>query len=351
VAEAATVPAAPPTPRLPPAAEQVLERGTLCHVAVGTSFGPHLTPMVFALDGGRLWVTTARRTAKAGAWRRDPRVAGMVRHGDEAVAFRGVVRTYDALDPLSWPAAVLGAPLLARAAARFSVKNARFFAGYAVDAGRVPLAWTPPGRVFAAIAVASGALLGREGSTWRVADAWGEWPAGTARSTSFAALPAARGLDLRVPASVRERLGDRGEGALAMQAGGRLTVLPVSWRRVGREGAFDAALPEALLELAGTGPTAPAALTVDRASRWRAAEMAGMLLRGTGHTFAVGATRRGRTGLRARLEAAAPGTDPAGMALLRLRPDRVVWWEGWTSGTVGRPGRDRKATARGRPMA
>ena len=77
-----------------------------------------------------------------------------------------------------------------------------------------------------------------------------------------------------------------------------------------------------------------AALTVDRASRWRAAEMAGMLLRGTGHTFAMGATRRGRTGLRARLEAAAPGADPAEMALVRLRPDRVVWWEGWTSGTI-----------------
>lgn len=319
----------------------MLERGVLCHLAVRTSFGPHLTPVVFALDGGRLWVTTARRTAKAVVWRRDPQVAGMVRHGDAAVSFRGVVRTYDALDPLSWPAALVGAPSIARATARFSLKNARFFAGYAVDAGRVPLAWTPPGRVFAAIGVTSGALLETDGRGWRAAEAWGEWPAGSGRSSSFGPLPPARGLDLRVPARIRDRVGDHGEGALAVEAAGRLTVLPAAWRRVGREGAFDAALPEALLELSGAGPSVPAALTVDRASRWRAADMAGMLLRGTGHTFAMDATRRGRAALRSRLEAAAPDADPAEMALVRLRPDRAVWWEGWDSGTV----RARRPTA------
>ncbi len=293
----------------------MFEQGVFAHLAVETPYGPHLTPVVFVLEGGRLWVSTSRRSVKAGAWRRDTRVSGLVAADGLAVSFRGRVRTYDALDPFSWPAVAAGGPGLVKAATRFSLKNARFFAGYAVDARRVPFAWSPPGRVFVRIEPVAGHVLEPHGPV----EGWGDWPAGRLRQLSTGEpLPAARGLDLRVPASVRREVGNRGRGALALVGGGDTTVLPASWTRVAREGGYRALVPTASLALARAGPQAPAALTVDRASTWRAAEMAGMLLQGRGEIF------RGEP---------APGGEE-GQAVVRLRPTRAVWWEGWRTGTV-----------------
>ena len=306
------------TARLPRAAGRVLQEGTLCYLAVATRHGPHLTPVVYALDGGRIWLTTSRTSVKARALRRDRGVAGLVRTGDLAVAFRGRARTYDALDPLSWSHAVVAGPRLMRAATRFSLRNARFFAGYAVDARRVTLAWTPPGRVFVGVEVTSGALL--DPVAGKVVSLWGQWGANPPRiryKRKYSALPARRGLDLRVPRSVRSAVGAAGEGALAMGEGDSI-VLPVRWRRIAREGSYEATLARAFLEVAGDsgseglGEKGCVALAVDRLSSWRAADMAGMLLQGPGDAF----------------------TLPDGLALMRIRPRRVVWWEGWSSGSV-----------------
>src|SRR5207247_6018863 len=118
--------------------------------------------------GSSLWITTSRSSVKARTWRRNDRVGGLVRDGDRAVSFAGRVVTYDLLEPESWPRSVLHAPGLTRAATAFTTKNARFFAGYAVDAYRVPLAWTPPGRVFAEIGLDRLVVLDRNGirRTW-----------------------------------------------------------------------------------------------------------------------------------------------------------------------------------------
>jgi len=282
--------------------------------------------VVFVLDGGRLWVTTARRSVKARAWRRDRTVAGLVANGDSAVSFRGGVATFDAFDPLSWPGAVAAGPRLVEAASRFSLKNARFFAGYAVDAGRVPLGWTPPGRLFAAIRPSEGCVLDQDGPA-----VWGGYgrPAGFA--ARFAPLPRARGLDLRVPAEVRSKAGTAGSGALALDTGGGISVVPVRWHRAGGTGSYEAVVERRTLELAGGGPRSPAALTVDHASRWRAADMAGMLLQGSAELFDPRRTRRGRAALLERLA----GRDD--LVLVRLKPHRVVWWQGWDSGSVTAP--------------
>jgi hypothetical protein len=207
-------------------------------------------------------------------------------------------------------------PRLVRAATRFSLKNARFFAGYAVDAGRVPLAWTPPGRVFVGIEVTAGALLDLVGGTAAV---WGEWnsEAEVVEKRPSPHDKLRRPLDLRVPRSVRSIVGNKGDGALAL-VHGPTVVVPVRWRRVAGEGMYEATLPQAFLELAGPtsrgrpGDTSTAALTVDRLATWRAAEMAGMLLQGEA---AVTSARSDQT-------------------IVRLRPHRVVWWRGWSSGTV-----------------
>jgi hypothetical protein len=318
--------------RLPTLARRALEEGVLCYIAVWTLKGPHLTPVVFVLDAGRLWLTTARGSVKARAWRRDAEIAGLVVSGGVGVSFRGRVRTYDALEPLSWPAATIGAPMLARAATRFSLKNARFFAGYALDARHVPLAWTPPGRVFARVQPVAGMVL-RSGS----ATTWGGWTARPMHSgRAYRPLPRSRGLDLRVPSDVREAIGGRGSGALAVSSGARLSVLPAAWRRAGGEGAYEVAVPTAALASAGADDGAPAAIAVDRASTWRAAQMVGMSLAGPADVFVPEAVGRGRRAQLARLAEITTDVAPEELSLLRLRPERVVWWRGWASGTVSR---------------
>jgi hypothetical protein len=258
-------------------------------------------------------------------------VAGLIAVGDRAVAFRGSVRIFDALDPFTWPAATLEAPRLVGAAARFAAKNSRFFAGYAVDARRVPLDWTPPGRVFVEIRMAAGRLIEDD----EIVEGWGEWEVGASFRVRSDPPHRGRGIDLRVPTAIRRSVGRAGQGALALdtRAGG-LTVLPALWRRVAGEGAYDVIVGRPVLELAGNpdgGRLPRASLTVDDAPGWRASAMSGMLLQGPAEAFALPETIRGRKELRKRLG------QRTGAALVRLRPVQAVWWHGWDSATARAP--------------
>ena len=315
---------------LPDAAERILRHGRLCYLAAASPLGPHVTPVVFAYHSGRLWGTTARRTVKARTWRRDPQASGLVRAGPLALTFRGPVTTYDALDPATWGSTIRSAPSVARASARFTLKNAPFFAGYAVDARRVPLSWTPPGRVLFSVEIEHGTLL--EPDAGRIVERWGRWGA---RATSREDFQPAKGRipDGEVPDDVREAVGTVGDGVLALQGSGGPAVLPVRWARVPGDGAFYAVLPRRFLALAGAG-VERAGLVVDRASRWRAADMTGLLLRGPAEGYVLSRVRSGRDTLVRRARRA--GSLPEEPAAVRLRPDVLVWWKGWASGTVSR---------------
>jgi hypothetical protein len=311
---------------IPEDARRVLAEGVLCYTAAPGPDAPHVTPMVFALEEDRLWATTARGSRKVRLWRERPDGAGLVRAGDRAVTFHGRVDLYDLLDPSTWARSVLRSPLLTRAALRFSRKNARFFAGYARDAYRVPLGWTPPGRVFLSLAIESGALLDLSRGT--VLATWGSIERGLTSAGSFRRLPFGPAADADLPDDVREALGSEGKGALAVGSG-RATVLPARWRRSEDEGAYYAVVPAAFLELADATDRAPAALVLDHASRWRASRMLGIQLRGEARVFLPDRLRSGRASLVER-----SGADD-GEAVIRLRPDRVVWWRGWATGSLG----------------
>jgi nitroimidazol reductase NimA-like FMN-containing flavoprotein (pyridoxamine 5'-phosphate oxidase superfamily) len=309
----------------------VLERGTLCYLGAPSPLGPHVTPVVFILERGRLWGTTSRGTTKARRWRSQPFAGGLVRVDRRAVVFRGTVTLYDALRPRTWPVSVVRAPLLALASMRFSRKNARFFAGYARDVARVPLAWSPPARVIFSVGLEDGALL----EDGRLLERWGSWAEGAPDRDDGPATPGARSGGEHVgaldegdlPEDLRGLLGSRGDGALGLAGGRGPVVLPAAWVRNDR--GFDAILDRDVLALAEANPRTRAGLVVDRASRWRAAEMSGVLLRGEAEirTDAAGAER---------------GTSVLANELLphpvavRLRPDSAVWWRGWASGSVGR---------------
>lgn len=312
---------------LPMPVRRLLERGAFCHVAAITPAGPHVTPMVFAVAGGRVWVTTSRGSVKARAWRSDPRVAGMVRAGREAVMFTGTATMHDALDPDSWGRSLRNGPLLALAAVKFTRKNTRFFAGYAVDAPRVPLAWTPPGRVFVELAVDRTALLD-EASRQRT---WGDWPIGAASLERFRALRSGAAPLAPLPPDVREALGDGGDGVLAVEGSDGPVALPASWVVDGA--ALYAVLSAETFASAGvTTPKPAAALGVDHPSSWRARHMVGAMARGDAEIYELGALTSGERS--AREIARKAGLDDPGAVLVRLRPRRYVWWRGWTSGTV-----------------
>jgi hypothetical protein len=300
----------------------VLDDGSFCAVATTTPDGPHCTPLVFASSGGRLWLTTSRGSVKARTWKRDPSVAGLVRHGELAVTFTGTVKTYDALDRRTWGSAVAGATSIARAAASFSRKNARFFAGYAFDARQVPFAWTPPGRVFVGVDLDRTALLDADG----VQEGRGRW-AGEAGSRGT--FRRTRGADplLGLPPGVVDQVGHEGDGALTLTGARGRVVLPVRWRA--EDHALYAALPAETLALADAPADAPAALTIDRSSVWRARDMVGAMIQGEAACYVDGEVGSGAKTMRTIAADLAQGAD----ALVRITPARVVWWEGWSSGS------------------
>ena len=306
------------------AVQEVLEKGPFCAVASTTPRGPHCTPLVFAYSGGRVWLTTSRRSVKARAWKLDPAVAGLVRFGELSVTFTGTRRAYDALDRSTWGAAVAGATSIARASTGFSKKNAKFFAGYALDARQVPFAWTPPGRVFVGIDLERTALLGEDG----VQEGRGRWGG---ESVSHKTFRSSKGSDDplgSLPSDVRGRLGTEGDASLTVTGARGLVVVPARWRVEG--GALYAALPAGTLALASAGPDAPVALTVDRASEWRARDMVGAMAQGTASIFVLDDLGSGAKTARA----LATSIDPEAGALVRIVPERLVWWKGWASGSL-----------------
>ena len=306
------------------AVRQVLDEGVFCSVTTSTPRGPHCTPLVFAFSGGRVWLTTSRGSVKARAWRADPTMAGLVRHGDLAVSFTGRVHTYDLLDRGTWGASVAGAPAIARASVRFSKKNARFFAGYAVDARQVPFAWTPPGRVFVAIDVERTALLDAR----RVAEGKGRWGGDVVSHRTFRASKQGTDPLAPLPPEVAEPLGREGAGTMAVLGAHGPVALPVRWRAEGA--ALYAALPEESLSLVDAGPDAPVALTVDLPSAWRARDMVGAMVQGSGAFHVLDQLGRGATSARS----LARNVDPDAGALVRIGAERLVWWSGWSSGNA-----------------
>jgi hypothetical protein len=309
------------------AVREVLERGAFCSVAAVTPDGPHCTPLVFAQSGGRVWLTTSRRSVKARSWRADPSVAGLVRHGDLAVTFTGSVKTYDALDKRTWGAAVAGATSIARATGTFSRKNARFFAGYAFDARQVPFAWTPPGRVFVGVDLERTALLDEQG----VQEGRGRWGGEVASHPTFRRTNAGHDPFAALPHGVASAVGREGDGALAVAAERGPVVLPVRWRA--DERALYAALPTETLALAGAGPDASVALAIDSPSVWRARDMVGAMLQGAGSCYVDGEVGSGAKSVRQLIDSLVPSAG----ALVRIEPRRVVWWEGWSGGSARLP--------------
>ena len=189
----------------------------------------------------------------------------------------------------------------------------------------MPLAWTPPGRVFAELRIErSATVVGDE-----IASAWGPWDDSTDGVERFRVSRTGSGPFDAIESRIREDLGPAGVGALAVSTEDGPVVLPAAWVLDG-PGVY-AVLPAGALSLAGSGPVVPAALCIDRPSSWRAREMVGAMVRGRGRIAVPDALESGERSVQ-RL-ARAVGMDPTSAAVVGLDADRVVWWRGWDSGT------------------
>jgi len=87
-----------------PEVARVLGRASLAYLAVETSRGPHVTPLLFAATPDRLWFGIGRGTLKARAVAKRPAVGVVVPGENASVAIRGEATLVDRLSapPPSW---------------------------------------------------------------------------------------------------------------------------------------------------------------------------------------------------------------------------------------------------------
>ena len=305
------------------AVQQVLDDGPFCAVATATPRGPHCTPLVFAYFGRP---DMAHHVAWLGE---DPCVEGRPERV-RARALRGPGRDlhrHRARPTTRWTAAPgarrwraprrsPGPPL--RSARRTPGSSP----GYAFDARQVPLAWTPPGRVFVGIDLDRTALLDEDG----VQEGRGRWGGEAVVARDLPAREAG-------PRPARRAARRHGGLARAQRRGcarrsralaGRWS-LPVRWLAE-PSALMYAALPAETLALAGAGPDAPVALTIDQASEWRARDMAGAMVQGEGRLPRARCAGLGCQDRQGDRRGTAPGRRTRSCASRRTR---LVWWKGW----------------------
>jgi hypothetical protein len=253
---------------------RVLATAEHVYVAVRARSGPHVTPELFTVSGGRILCVTAASTLKAKILRRRPLASIAAVSDDRLLTALGTV---EVLDPAS-PTTALAAPALAAqaplAVARFLRDNAAELAGAAVQAvtgqlGR-PL---PPRRVVLAITLTAATLV--DGDTVTVDDGWDPPSADVvAEDTDDSDVP-----DLSALSADLRDLAVSGSAVVGWtRLDGTPLALPATWdadRSV-------ATVPTSLFRSSGGAVTSQACVTFDRWTGYGPSGKQGLMLRGVG---------------------------------------------------------------------
>jgi hypothetical protein len=233
---------------------------------------PILTPMAFWWDGQHVWFSTSGDSLKARSLRRDGACAMYVPPLDEdgtGIVLRGTARVFHPGDPVGL---AIHSGLLATAQAALMVKNATSMMGYLVDAARVPSRFQPHNRVLVRVTVDERSEVEQP-------------PVGPGIAP---ALPT------EVPPELRRTLSGRRRIVLATQVDGGVGLLPAVWGA-----GYSLTLPAGAAIAQGTHVNA----VIDHDPGFRPTEVAGIALSGT--------------------------VAPAGPSI-KLVPDKVRWWSGFT---------------------
>jgi hypothetical protein len=114
-----------------PEVARVLSSAGVAFLAVETSSGPHVTPLLYAASHDRIWFGIARGTLKARVLSKNPAVGVVVPGADASVSLRGEATLLDRLPPA--PSELIRAPFALPA---FAFHNAREMAAFALDTVR-----------------------------------------------------------------------------------------------------------------------------------------------------------------------------------------------------------------------
>ena len=123
--------------RLTREASAILGKTSIGMLALRSGRLPLVNPAVFSFAGGSVWMTTSRYAAKTIIAKRDPRAAFLVDGGSKAVLLRGAIEVFDPLNLSNDIRAVLEGPGYFLGMAGYALRNAPFFAGYALDIMRL----------------------------------------------------------------------------------------------------------------------------------------------------------------------------------------------------------------------
>lgn len=275
-------------------------------MAVRSRSGPHVTPELFGVSGGRIICLTAASTLKVGRARRD-RFAGIAARSAvgsfTAVAHVDVLDPIDLMGSLRAPRSALSSPV---DVTRFVRDNVAELTGAAVDALWGRLGVPPARRVVLALQVVAAARLGADGVVG--ADGWGSLgaapmdditprmvDAGNHRSPCLDVLPD-RLRGIVVPGDVVLGWSRRDGAPLALP---------------GRWDGDSVIVPRRVFEASGARPTSPAGVTFDAWSGLGPSGKQGVMLRGSGRARARSGTVR-----------------------VRLAIDRATHWDGIETGTI-----------------
>src|SRR5215472_14857699 len=280
--------------RLTKQASAILGRTSIGMLALRAGRLPLVNPAVFSFAGGSLWMTTSRFAAKTVVARRDPRAAFLVDGGSGAVLLRGALEIFDPLSLSDDLRAVLDGPAYFFGMAGYALRNAPFFAGYALDLARLPREWMPYNRVVLRLRLIDADLV--EGAAFPAAQA--------------ARVPS-------VPAEVSRRLAGVARGYACWMEGGMPVLRPALWEV---EHGRVLVAPTSGRPRSG----AAGALVVESHHRFRPSLMVGACVRGTFAPSVDAAVIAERYGIEA--SEVPPAID--------LKPERVTSWRGFAITTA-----------------
>ena len=275
-------------------AGDILGKASIGMLALRSGRLPLVNPAVFSFARGSVWMTTSRYAAKTIIARRDPRAAFLVDGGTKAVLLRGTAEVLDPLKVASQVRAMLEGPGYALGMAEYALRNAPFFAGYALDIARLPREWMPYNRVVLRLRLTVADLV--EGAPFPPAQA--------------ARVPA-------VPAEVSRRLAGVSRAYACWIEGGVPVLRPAFWE-----------VDRGQVTVAPTSGRprvgSPGALVVESHHRFRPSMMVGACIRGTFAPSSDGDSIAERYGL-------APPEVPQ---VIDLKVERVTSWRGFATTTA-----------------
>ena len=276
----------------------IFEVGDLAYVAVTSTSGPMVTPVLFAVRDDRVWMVLPRSSAKVAAIGRDALVGVTVTTPAATAVLQGEARVVDPLVPSSLFSSLADTLLSPRGATSYLADNVAHLPDLVRSGSRTP-------RAMAAVRP-SRALVARGTD-----DVWvdGDWAAAEGPLTTVTAVDGAPAIDLDgAPPSLLTATDRPARVLVGWTTPTGPVALPGAWdprRRI-------ASVRRDVFAAAGSAASGAACVLFDLTEGTSLDAKAGLVLRGA-------ATAHGRE------------DDAIDLA---LTVERVTWWQGDRSQTI-----------------